>query len=241
MSAKPIRNIAIILAAGEGARLGHQQPKQFLKVAGKMLIEHTIDIFHRHALIDDILIVCLSNYIARMEEMIALNEFNKVDKVIVGGKHRNESSFIAIQSCQDQHHDSNLIFHDAVRPLISDSTITDCLTALKKYNAVNVAVTATDTIIEVNNHIIQNIPNRNNLMQSQTPQCFKLSTIKTAYDRSHNDKNFIATDDCGIVKKYLPNEDIFVVAGDPSNIKLTYHEDILVIDQLLSEKRHQDP
>ena len=165
--------------------------------------------------------------------MIITNSWTKVRKVLKGGKERYESSLAAINAYSD-FPNYNLIFHDAVRPLINDRIINDVVNALQKYNAVDVAVAATDTIIQVDDsgEIIENIPNRKYLRRGQTPQAFKLDTIRKAYEIGLSDPNFVSSDDCGTIVRYLPSEKIFVVQGEESNMKLTYKEDTYLLDKL---------
>lgn len=232
------KNIAIILAGGRGIRLGSDQPKQFIKIAGKKVIEHTIEVFEQHPEIDEIAIVTNPDYIRDTEKIMVDNLYPKVKKVLAGGAERYDSSLAAINAYEDE--DVNLIFHDAVRPLVSQRIISDCIEALNKFNAVDVAVKTTDTIIEVKDSLIQNIPDRSLLNNGQTPQAFKKRTIKKAYDIALEDPNFKATDDCGVVKKYLPQEDIYVVEGEGYNMKLTYKEDIFLLDKLFQLRSISD-
>jgi 2-C-methyl-D-erythritol 4-phosphate cytidylyltransferase len=226
-------NIAVILAGGTGNRLGYNTPKQFFKVAGKTVIEHTVEAFESHEQIDEIAIVIHESYVSHIENMALKNLWKKTRKILIGGKERYESSLAAIEAYSSQP-DSNLIFHDAVRPLIDHRIINDVIEALSKYNAVTVAVIATDTIIQVDESgkYIENIPNRFFLRRGQTPQGFKVSTIKKAYEIGLKDPAFTSTDDCGLVVKYLPNEKVFVVKGEEFNIKLTYKEDTYLLDKL---------
>ena len=224
-------NIAVILAGGSGSRLGNDVPKQFLKVAGKQVIEHTIEVFENCAQIDEICIVSKSDYVTNVEELVVKNQYKKVKKILNGGKERYDSSLAAINAYTDDN--ANLLFHDAVRPLVNERIIRDCIEALQKYNAVDVAAKTTDTIISVDaNECIDFIPNRAYLRNGQTPQCFKRGTIKRAYDLALADPNFVTTDDCGTVRRYLPEEPIVVVAGENSNMKLTYLEDLFLLDKL---------
>ncbi|MBR3557883.1 MAG: bifunctional cytidylyltransferase/SDR family oxidoreductase [Bacteroidales bacterium] len=230
---KQSQNVAVILAGGTGSRLGSATPKQFFKVAGKMVIEHTIDAFNHHHLIDEIAVVIHPDYVNMMEEIVLRNQWQKLKKILKGGKERYQSSISAIKA-YNHHPNTNLIFHDAVRPLINPQIIDEVVLALNKYNAVDVAVAATDTIIQVNDSgdEITSIPNRNFLRRGQTPQAFKLSVIENAYELALQDPDFVCTDDCGTVVKYLPNEPVYVVSGAESNMKLTYKEDTFLMDKL---------
>lgn len=236
------RNIAIILAGGIGARLGASTPKQFFKVAGKMVIEHTIDVFDGHNGIDEIAIVVHPNYVDTMEDIVLRNQWKKVKKILKGGDERYHSSLSAI-SAYDNELDANLIFHDAVRPLVSHRIIDDVINALEDFEAVDVAVAATDTIIKVDEkgELITQIPDRRELRRGQTPQAFRLSTIKKAYELALSDPNFKSTDDCGTVVKYLPDVPVFVVEGEESNMKLTYKEDVFLLDKLFQLRTFKAP
>lgn len=228
-------NIAVILAGGVGNRLGMSTPKQFFKVAGKMVLEHTVEVFETHRNIDEIVIVSNPFYVSEVENIVIKNGWKKVKKILKGGKERYDSSLAAIRACQGT--GVNLLFHDAVRPLVSHRIIDDVVEALKHYRAVDVALVSTDTIIRIEGDFIEAIPDRSTLMRGQTPQAFRLETITEAYERALTDPDFKVTDDCGVVKKYLPEEKIYVVRGEESNMKLTYPEDIYVMDRFFQMKR----
>ncbi len=231
-----MKNIAVILAGGVGRRLGDTVPKQFLKVAGKQVIEHTLDAFQNHPQIDEIAVVCHSDFVAHMEGIAVKNNYPKLKKILHGGQERYESSLAAIRA-YDAAQDVNLIFHDAVRPLVNERIISDCIRALESYKAVDVAIKTTDTIIQVDDREhITGIPMRAVLRNGQTPQAFKLSTIKKAYDLALQDPEFKTTDDCGVVHRYLPDEPVHVVEGEHFNIKLTYKEDLFLLDKLFQLK-----
>jgi len=211
-------------------------PKQFIKIAGKTIIEHTVDIFENHELIDEICIVAHPDWIWRIEEIVNHGNYGKVKKIISGGKERKDSSLSAIRSYELEGEEINLVFHDAVRPFLEKRVIDECIDKLSEYNAIDVAIPATDTIIEVEDDIIKNIPDRSRMMQGQTPQCFRLSTISKAYSEAMNDRDFKPTDDCGVVKRYLTNEKIYVVRGSVRNIKITYAGDIFLAEKLFQLK-----
>ena len=233
------KNIAVILAGGSGSRFGREDtPKQFLKVAGKKVIEHTIDVFEHNELIDEIAVVTRPEFISDIEQMVVNNHYAKVRKILQGGKERYHSSLSAINAYMND--DDNLIFHDAVRPLVNDRIIDDCVKALEKYEAVDVAIPVADTIIQVDEKdCIQTIPARATLRSGQTPQCFKRGVIHKAYEIALQDPQFVTTDDCGVVRKYLPNVPVFVVKGEVFNMKITYKEDLFLVDKLFQLKSQE--
>ena len=237
------RNIAVILAGGSGSRFGRDNtPKQFLKVAGKKVIEHTIDVFERNALIDEIAVVTRPEFISDLEQLVVNNHYTKVRKILIGGKERYHSSLSAINAYTND--EDNLVFHDAVRPLVNDRIINDCIEALQHYDAVDVAIPVADTIIQVDEHdCIHTIPTRSLLRSGQTPQCFKRGVINHAYQLALQDPHFVTTDDCGVVRKYLSDTPVYVVKGEVFNMKITYKEDLFLVDklfQLKSQEGNQD-
>lgn len=228
-----MRNVGVIWAGGVGSRSGLSTPKQFYKVAGKTVLEHTVDVFERHRGIDEIAVVVNSSLVREVESIILRNRWTKLKKVLIGGKERYDSSLAAIRA-YDYDPDCNLIFHDAVQPLLSDRIIDDIISALNEYNAIDVAVPATGTIIQVDEtgNLIDNIPNRRLLRRGQTPQAFKQKIISKAYELALKDPDFVSSDDCGTVVRYLPDERVYVVTGEESNMKLTYKEDSYLLDKL---------
>lgn len=221
---------ALILAAGTGTRFSNEEPKQFIRIAGKTVLEHTIEIFEKNDLIDEIVVVTLPSHKKIIKKIIIKNNYKKIKKLLNGGNSRKESSFVGIDSIKDEN--SIVLIHDSVRPFLSNKIIANCIDALKKYDAVDVAIQASDTIIKVDtDKIIESIPDRKFMMRGQTPQCFKTRVIKKAHQLAikNGDNNF--TDDCGLILKYKLGK-IFVVNGEEKNIKITYPEDIFLADKL---------
>lgn len=225
----------MILAGGTGSRAGMSTPKQFFKVAGRMVIEHTVEAFERHPLIDEIAIVSNPHCVSEVENLVLRNGWKKVRKILKGGKERYHSSLSAIQAYPDS--GVNLIFHDAVRPLVSARIIREVVEALTRYRAVDVALPSVDTVICTEGDFIESIPDRSRLMRGQTPQAFHGEVIRKAYEIALTDPLLQVTDDCGIVRKYLPDEPIFIVRGEEANMKLTYKEDIYLLDRFFQFRR----
>ena len=218
----------IILASGLGTRFSDDLPKQFAKVAGKTVLEHTIEVFERNKHIDRTIIVITPQYRHILEDILLRNHYGKIYKVLNGGDTRKESSSIAISSIDEEN--AYVMIHDCARPFLSDDVIKNCVEALKTYDAVDVAIASADTLIEVNDEkIIKNIPERKFMRRGQTPQCFKLSLIKKAHELSQGDENF--TDDCGLVVKHNLAS-VYVVEGENKNLKVTMPEDIFMADKI---------
>ncbi len=226
-------NFAIILAGGMGNRIGGDVPKQLLPLGdGRSILEHSVEAFERADCISAIGIVMHADYITTAHELIRKNSWTKVKFVIAGGRERWESSVNAIREIEKivdtevQKDSTNVLLHDAARPFVSQRIIADVCAALEKHKAATVATPATDTIYMVDADVVRSIPPRAQLMCAQTPQGFRLGTIAQAYRLALNDAAMQATDDCGILHRYLPNVPIAIVLGEAGNRKITYPEDL---------------
>jgi 2-C-methyl-D-erythritol 4-phosphate cytidylyltransferase len=229
-----MKNIAVILAGGTGSRIGGALPKQFVEVAGKPVVAYSIDAYEQHPGIDEIALVVHPSYMNVWENIAKKYNWKKVNKIIEGGRHRFESSLSALQAYGDLE-EANILFHDAVRPLVSQVIIGDTLRALEQYAAVTVAVPTADTILQTDEaqQTIAQIPSRALLRRVQTPQGFKLSLIRKAYALAMADAGFAATDDAGVVLQYLPEIKIGLVEGDERNFKITRPQDLQLMEILI--------
>lgn len=229
------RNIAVILAGGVGMRLGKPMPKQYLKIHDRMVFEYTVDAFEKAPGIDEIALVCSAEFESLVKDTISKNQWTKVKKVLRGGSERYFSTLAAIREYRQNLDKTNLIFHDAVRPLVSQRIIRDTVEALNKVEAVDVAAPVSDTILEFDpstGTVIQ-IPDRRYWLKGQTPQAFRASVIAKAFEIGLKDPNFNTTDDCTVVMRYLPDTPVYVVLGSERNMKLTFPEDLPTIEKLL--------
>ena len=199
-----MKNVAVILAAGSGSRTGLATPKQFLPLGGKTVLEHSVQTFHDHPGIDEVVIVTATEFIERVQAIVKANGWTKISAVLPGGKERYDSSLAAVRHFSDRP-DSVMLFHDAARPLVSERIITDALKAMEQYDAVDVAIPAVDTIVQCNaaGTEMESIQNRNLLWRMQTPQGFRQNTIAKAYEIALKDPGFTATDDCGTVLRSI--------------------------------------
>ena len=227
-------NIAIILAGGTGSRMGADKPKQFIEVDGRSVIERCIDAFEAAPGIDEIAVVMHPQWTALMHEVAEHNQWKKLKKILEGGSERYMSSLNAIAAYIDYPDDTNLLLHDAARPWVSQEVIARTVQALTHHEAVAVGIPSTDTVWEVRqdfdkqlSKFIVRIPERSTMWRAQTPQAFRLPIIRDAYQHALQDPQFHATDDCGVVRNYLPGTKIIIVPGEEQNRKITFKEDLL--------------
>lgn len=230
-------NIAIILASGTGMRFRSEAPKQFLKLAGKTVLEHTLDVFERHPRIDEVIVVVSAEHRLLVEQTINSTGYHKVRKVVIGGDSRQASSAAGIAAVVGDEH--KVLVHDAVRPLLDAATIDRCLTALDEHDAVDTGIPSPDTIIQVAaDGAIESIPDRSMLRLGQTPQGFRAGLLRRAHEVAMTDGSLKVTDDCGLVLHYRLGA-VHVVAGDVNNIKITYPSDIYLADRLFQLRTRQ--
>jgi 2-C-methyl-D-erythritol 4-phosphate cytidylyltransferase len=223
--------VAVILAGGVGTRVGLDIPKQLIKIAGKTILEHTLAAFQAHPMVDEIVVMMAEGHLDAVRAMVRTGGYDKVTQVHEGADTRNGTTLRALANLPDE---CPVLFHDAVRPLVSERIITECFEALERYDAVDVAIPSADTIIEVDpvDNTIRAIPRRADLRRGQTPQAFRAGVIRKAYAVAADDPDFQATDDCTVVLRYQPDVPIWVVAGEERNLKVTDPIDVYLADKL---------
>lgn len=242
MSAGP-RVIAAVLAGGVGARMGASSPKQLLPLEGRPIIEHSIAAFEASPKVDEIVVLMVAEYVGRIEDVVAKAGFTKVSKVVPGGATRTDTSYAALSAMSAAPDTDLVLLHDAARPLVRPRTIAACVSALDRAGAVGVAVPSADTVVRVSQgqegEVIAQTPDRSTLRRMQTPQGFRLGLLRRAYELAMADPTLVATDDCGVVLRYLPEEDVRIVPGEESNIKVTNPGDVEIAETLLRRMRAQ--
>jgi len=231
-----MRTVAVVLAGGSGQRFGTSIPKQLLPLAGRAMIEYSVAAFGEAPGIGDILVVMAPGHAREVADLLAAGGHRKVREVIDGGSTRTESARRAIAALGGE--ECDVLFHDAARPLIDQRTIAACLAALAQHPAIGVAIPSSDTIAVVSDGVMTGMPPRDSLFRLQTPQGFRLSVIRRAHELAAADPGFAdlpATDDCGVVLRYLPEVGVRVVAGSERNIKVTFPRDLDLAETLLRE------
>lgn len=240
VSIDPSPVIAVVLAGGRGLRFGSEVPKQFVKLAGRMVIEHTVDVFECAESIEQIVVVVPSGYQDMIWEATVRNAWRKVVKVVEGGSDRADSTASAIAALAEHADLSRVLIHDAARPLLDQPTIARCLEALERHVAVDVVVPASDTIVEIGDEgHIRDIPDRSRLRRGQTPQGFRLGILREAYRRASAHGLAGVTCDCGVVRRELPEVEIATVLGSPSNLKITDSVDLYIAEKLIQTRSTQ--
>jgi 2-C-methyl-D-erythritol 4-phosphate cytidylyltransferase len=229
-----MRTIAVVLAGGSGRRFGGNMPKQVRQLAGRTLVEHCVVAFDQAPAIDEVLVVIAAELASRTAT--ELRHYRKLTGVVTGGSARTDSTRQAIAAIGAEAGDCNVLFHDAARPLVDQRIIADCVTALDDWQAIGVVVPSADTIVEVSDGVLGRVLPREALARCQTPQGFRLSVIRRAYELAGADPGFAAmsaTDDCGVVRRYLPDVPIGAVPGSERNLKITYPTDLDLAETLL--------
>jgi 2-C-methyl-D-erythritol 4-phosphate cytidylyltransferase len=206
-------------------------------LAGRTLIEHSVAAFEQAPGVDAITIVMPAGLAGPARQQFTADGHPKVTTVIQGGATRTDSTRCAIAALGED--ECNVLFHDAARPLLDQRIIADCVSALATDRAIGVAVPSSDTIVEVADGVVTGMPRRDTLARCQTPQGFRLSVIRRAYELADADPSFPlrpATDDCGVVLRYLPDVPVRLVEGSERNIKITYPGDLEVAETLLRRR-----
>lgn len=227
-----MRIVAVVLGGGTGQRMGGDQPKQFLRLGGRTLIEHCVAAFDVAPGVDEVVVVMARGYVSPVRSMLA--GFGKVSAVIEGGAGRADSTRAALAMLDAGAADCGVLLHDAARPLVDQRIIADCVAALASYDAIGTAVPSSDTIVLAADGKMSYVPPRDEVFRCQTPQCFRLPVIVAAHELAAADEAFAPTDDCGVVLRYLPEVPVHIVRGSERNIKVTYPGDLAVAEALLS-------
>lgn len=227
-------NVAIIPAAGSGTRLGGEIPKQFLKIAGQMILAHTIKRFLE---CDEIGAIAVALPPDRLEQILQQNAGQISSKAVYyvnGGAERSDSILKALEAVA--HLNPEIVaVHDAVRPFVTPAQISAVIAKARDAGAAILALPATDTIKEVEDGLIQRTIDRRRIWRAQTPQAFRYELLMQANRQARADKlpSALTTDDSLLVERL--GSPVAVVEGSPNNIKITTPEDLLIAEKLFEQ------
>lgn len=221
------KTYAVIFAGGVGARMeGATIPKQFLELGGKPIIAYTIDHFNAHSQVDEIVVVCIEEWIDYLEGIIERYRFDKVKAVVPGGATGQESIFkglAAIKEKLDPKATSVVLIHDGVRPLIDHETISACIDSVKTSGCTATVSPSSETVLETEDDGALNVMDRSKCKLARAPQGFIFDDLYEAHLKMQEQglDNFI---DSVSLMAYF-GYPIAMVEGPIDNIKITTKKD----------------
>ena len=222
-----MKKFVIIVAGGSGSRIGTEIPKQFLELAGKPVLMHTIQVFYNYDPDCELILVLPEKQWEFWNGLCLKHSFSLAHQVVSGG----ETRFDSVQNGLKQIQKEGIVFiHDGVRPLVSPETLGRCFeSALKSGNAIPV-LPVTESLRKLDGEQTISV-DRNLYFNVQTPQTFRTEQILEAF-RQNYDPSF--TDDASVVEK--AGFSISLVEGNPENIKITAPTDLIIVEALLRNK-----
>jgi 2-C-methyl-D-erythritol 4-phosphate cytidylyltransferase len=228
-----MRVAALVLGAGRGERLGESVPKAFAMLSGKPLLVHAIAALAAAPEIDLVLPVIGRGDRARFAALASeLASISGCLPAVIGGAERQDSMTAGLAALPA---DVDFVaVHDAARPLVAADAIRRVVAAARCSGAAILALPVRDTIKRVRDAIIVETPLRSECYAAQTPQVFRVEVLREALEKAAAER-FVGTDDAEIVERIGVR--VAVVAGDPSNIKITDRADLLAAERWLENQR----
>jgi 2-C-methyl-D-erythritol 4-phosphate cytidylyltransferase len=213
----------IITAGGIGKRMGAVLPKQFMQIREKPVLMYTIERFYHFDPSMQLIVTLPETWVYHWEDLIHEFEFRIPHRVVLGGEERYHSIKNALDYC----HGNYIAIHDGVRPLVSEETLENCLTALQSHKAVIPVIPLKESIRRLDGEQSAAV-DRSHFVLVQTPQCFESSVLKAAYEQPYGPE--ITDDACLVEANGIP---IYMVPGNEENIKITTQVDFSLADYLL--------
>lgn len=233
-------NIAAIFAGGVGTRMHTKElPKQFLKIHDKPIIIRTLELFEENPEIDMIVIACVENWIGYLNKLISKYNLRKVQRIVKGGKSGQESIYNVLKAAEELgNRDKDIVLiHDGVRPLITQKTISDNITSVKKNGSAITSVKVKETVLIVDNdESIIEVPDRAASRLARAPQSFYLDDILSAHEKAISENKFDFIDSCSMLQYY--GKKLYLVDGPQENIKITTPDDFYTMRALLDAKEN---
>ncbi|AKI95782.1 2-C-methyl-D-erythritol 4-phosphate cytidylyltransferase [Streptococcus agalactiae] len=233
-------NIGVIFAGGVGRRMNTKgKPKQFLEVHGKPIIVHTIDIFQNTEAIDAVVVVCVSDWLDYMNNLVERFNLTKVKAVVAGGETGQMSIFKGLEAAEQlATDDAVVLIHDGVRPLINEEVINANIQSVKETGSAVTSVRAKETVVLVNDSSkISEVVDRTRSFIAKAPQSFYLSDI-LSIERDAISKGITdAIDSSTLMGMY--NRELTIVEGPYENIKITTPDDFYMFKALYDARENE--
>lgn len=218
---------ALIVAAGTGERFG-KELKQFVPLYGRPVIVWAIEPFSRDDGIGRIAIVVAPGSEERVRALASANHLDKIGAIVPGGKTRQDSVKLGLEVLDPK--SDSVVIHDAARPCLSNELLRRILEALRNTDAVVPSLPVVDTLIHERSATLDAVLDRVGLTRVQTPQGFRTALIRRAH-RNAEAKGIVSSDDASLV--FAMGESVKTVAGDRTNLKLTFEDDLLIAEAIL--------
>lgn len=233
-------NIGVIFAGGVGRRMNTKgKPKQFLEVHGKPIIVHTIDIFQNTEAVDAVVVVCVSDWLDYMNNLVERFNLTKVKAVVAGGETGQMSIFKGLEAAEQlATDDAVVLIHDGVRPLINEEVINANIQSVKETGSAVTSVRAKETVVLVNDSSkISEVVDRTRSFIAKAPQSFYLSDILSV-ERDAISKGITdAIDSSTLMGMY--NRELTIVEGPYENIKITTPDDFYMFKALYDARENE--
>lgn len=224
-------NHAVIFAGGTGTRMNSRNlPKQFLKIYGKPVIIHTLEVFEKSDIIDNIVVVIVKGWEEYLKTLLEQYRIKKVRTVVSGGDTGQQSIYNGLKKLDS----GVVIIHDGVRPFITSKLIEDNINLAKEKKIAITCVKAKETLVSVENNKISCVLNRDISYMARAPQTFDIELLKSAHNKAIEESNYSFVDSCAIVKHYFPEFELNVVECGSENIKITTQEDFYLAKAMFS-------
>lgn len=229
-------NIALIIAGGCGARMQQDIPKQFLNVNDKPVIVYTLEAFQKHVEIDAIAVVCIEGWETVLAAYAKQFGITKLKHIIKGGECGQASIRNGIYELEQYYgKDSIVLIHDAIRPMVSQEIISDCIVKTRKYGSAIATIPCAEAMLVTSNQISsEETYRRDELKRTQTPQAFYLGHICDIHRKALEKGITNSVASCTLMIEM--GEKVYFSAGSEKNIKLTTIDDIDIFKALLQAK-----
>ena len=228
-----MRALAILVAAGRGERMGADQPKAFVPVAGQPMLLLAARAFDDAPSLDGIVAVVPADLIAHAREM--LGGVGKLRDVVAGGESRQDSVQRGLEALPPGF-DGVVLVHDAARPLVEVELIESVIRATVEHDAAIPVLGLVDTVKRLRDDRVVETLDRSELGAAQTPQGFRVALLRRAYDRAFRD-DVVLTDEAMALERL--GEPVVAVKGSARNRKLTTPEDLAWAETLLLSEGRQ--